>query len=158
MDLAALNNLLGIIGGLITIIGFISRAIVYFRQRRATRATVTSGKAYQSPPTYGATREPQPYSTMTATRTARNYLSHPRIAVLSTIGVLGLIAISQIHTRNLGYGVLIIVSFTALVIGVVLALVKIIQLRRWGWLIGLVLTYGYSSVFFGIFGPTTRRS
>jgi hypothetical protein len=54
-------------------------------------------------------------------------------------------------------GIIYTVGSILLVIVWIYTIVQTIRLRRWGWLVGVILLSVYAAMAFAIFGPTTRR-
>jgi len=126
---------------------------------------------WDSPRSYPAPAAQPGYIPQSVPR--RRWFTHPRIAILAAITLLssGLIGVvtgslfssdsSSISTTNLSPAMSLLVTLLTVIVvaGYFLSLAlgawEAIRLRRWGWLVSILLLVAYGALAFGIFGPTT---
>ena len=61
------------------------------------------------------------------------------------------------RAADIGF-VLYLAGIIPALVGWIMGLIKTAQLRRWGWFVGVLLTFVLGSLLYGIVGPTTKAN
>ncbi len=141
--LALLNTLVGLIGGVIAIGSALAQAIKQMRQRQRQAKTLR--------PTM-----PLQHHQIVEGRTP--FPAHPVLLTLGIATAITMYTIQVAHVPNNPplmslYGLCFLVQLVYWIYIVQ----HTIRLRRWGWLIGMLLTVGWSGIIYGVWGPTHPR-
>lgn len=202
MDWTTLSVIIGVVGGIISIVQGVLGIADRFQKRSAqaaiphyppTGATAPGGTAPARPmpeppsrpapippspapqphaptPLPGYAPAPQPgyapatVQTVTPRRSTRRFGTHPWIGLGSGVYLIGYAVSAALGafdqnspTQAVGFTILMIsgVAFYAVWIP---SIVQVIRMRRWGWLVGIVLGSAFVAFIYGMVGPTERRA
>src|SRR5262249_9401844 len=141
--LTLLNTLVGLIGGVIAIGSVVVQAIKRLRQRQQQAKTF---------------RPTMPLPRFQAIESRTPFLSHPVLLTLGIATTITMYTIQVAHVPNNPqlaslYGLCFLTQFVYWVY----IMQHTIRLRRWGWLIGMILVLGWSGIIYGLWGPTQPR-
>lgn len=169
MDLTTISVVVTIVAGAISIIQGLLGLLDRLRGKspkpgaqRGSGGVASPAPAPPYAPTPGQPYAPAPVQTAQQERTERRFGTHPWIALGIGLGYL-LYALGALlgglsnPPDATGFAVFAAGGLLLLVVWVA-AIVRVIQLRRWGWLIAMILGTAVTAFVFGIVGPSERRA
>jgi hypothetical protein len=83
----------------------------------------------------------------------RRWFPYPWLFVLATSGLVAVIICFAYVGPDIGQAVADLFAIPLMIVGIT----KAVKLRRWGWVISIILLGTYSLLVFGLRGPTTVR-
>lgn len=101
------------------------------------------------------------YAPYPAQPAVRHWFTYPWIL----LGAAGFFIFSAIYSNMVGSSssptdvtsaIILILAWVVYLPTVIFAARHAVRLKRWGWLVSIIVLFGYGVLAFGLFGPTTR--
>jgi hypothetical protein len=155
MNYALLTLILGVIGTGSTVFKNVTAGM----NNLSVRQSINGTSSLQPGP------NPSTYQPAQQSKTRSRFVKYPRLAIISFAGLVVLYPLyfDLVNGSSDTIVALGVIACSVVVIScTIYAVVKAIQLRRWGWLaaivVGFVLIGGFIAVIFSLAGPTQQRT